>query len=203
MEDILAEIVARWGYVGITLLICVENVFPPIPSEAVLLAAGFGVSTGALRPVPVIISATLGAYIGALVLYGLGRLFKKERLKRLFSGRVGKALHLKSEFVDEGDKWFEKYEYKAVFFCRCVPVLRSIISIPAGIGEMKLLPFSYLTIAGSVLWNTLLTVLGMALGSAWESCLPYLKHYEHIVTAVLLVRAAAMGIWWLKNIRQK
>lgn len=202
MEQLLAEFVSRWGYVGIVFLICVENVFPPIPSEAVLLASGFGVSTGALKIVPVIFSATLGAYIGALILYGLGRALKKERLKRLFSGRVGKALHLKSELVDEGGIWFEKYEYKAVFFCRCVPVLRSIISIPAGIREMRLLSFSLLTIAGSSLWNTMLAVLGMALGSAWETSLPYLKQYEHIVTAVLLVGAAALGIWWFTKDRQ-
>lgn len=203
MEEFLGEIVAGWGYTGIALLICIENVFPPIPSEAVLLAAGFGISTGTLKLVPVVVSATFGAYMGALVLYCLGKAFKKEKLKRLFSGRVGKALHLKSEFVDEGEIWFEKYEYKAVFFCRCIPVLRSIISIPAGIAEMKILPFSCLTIAGSVIWNIVLTVLGMTFGSAWKNCLPYLKQYEHMVTVILLVGAVALGTWWFVKIRQK
>ncbi len=199
MEEFFIKIIENYGYLGVAFLICVENVFPPIPSEVVLLGAGFLTLSTSLSPVPVIIAATIGALLGAFVLYGLGRILKKERLKKLFAGKFGQILRLKPEYVDQADKWFSKYEYKAVFICRCIPVLRSLISIPAGIGEMPILPFVILTVVGSTLWNTLLVYLGVFMGDAWEACLPYFKQYEHIVIAIILVAAVVFAVWWFKK----
>ena len=199
MEEFFIIIIENYGYLGVAFLICVENVFPPIPSEVVLLGAGFLTLSTSLSPVPVIIAATIGALLGAFVLYGLGRILKKERLKKLFAGKFGQILRLKPEYVDQADKWFSKYEYKAVFICRCIPVLRSLISIPAGIGEMPILPFVILTVVGSTLWNTLLVYLGVFMGDAWEACLPYFKQYEHIVIAIILVAAVVFAVWWFKK----
>lgn len=203
MNETFVKIIETYGYLGIAALICIENVFPPIPSEVVLLAAGFMTLGTSLAPVPVIIAATLGALAGAFVLYGLGRVLQKERLKLLFAGKFGQVLHLKPEFVDRADVWFEKYEYKAVFICRCVPVLRSLISIPAGISRMPLGPFIVLTVAGSVLWNTLLVYMGVFMGDAWETCLPYFKRYEHIVIVAVIVGAVGFGAWQLIKSKKK
>lgn len=199
MEETFIQIINTWGYLGVAFLICVENVFPPIPSEVILLAAGFMTLSTDLSPVFVVISATIGAVLGAIVLYALGRIFKKERLKKLFAGKFGQVLRLKPEYVDQADKWFSKYEYKAVLICRCVPVLRSLISIPAGIAEMRIIPFLVLTTIGSTVWNTILVILGVIMGDAWDVCLPYFKQYEHIVIVVLAIACVAFVIWWFKK----
>ncbi len=199
MEETFIQIINTWGYLGVAFLICVENVFPPIPSEVILLAAGFMTLSTDLSPAFVVISATIGAVLGAVVLYALGRIFKKERLKKLFAGKFGQVLRLKPEYVDQADKWFSKYEYKAVLICRCVPVLRSLISIPAGIAEMRIIPFLLLTTIGSTVWNTILVILGVIMGDAWDVCLPYFKQYEHIVIVVLAIACVAFVIWWFKK----
>ncbi len=202
MNETFVKIIETYGYLGVAVLICIENVFPPIPSEVVLLAAGFLTLGTALSPVPVIVAATAGALAGAMVLYGLGRVLKKERLKKLFSGKFGQILRLKPEFVDEADVWFKKYETKAVLICRCVPVLRSLISIPAGIAQMPLVPFVALTLIGSAVWNTLLVYIGVVMGDAWELCLPYLKKYEHVVIAVIVIACIAIVVWHFKSSRK-
>ncbi len=202
MNETFVKIIETYGYLGVAVLICIENVFPPIPSEVVLLAAGFLTIGTALSPVPVIVAATAGALAGAMVLYGLGRVLKKERLKKLFSGKFGQILRLKPEFVDEADVWFKKYETKAVLICRCVPVLRSLISIPAGIAQMPLVPFVALTLLGSAVWNTLLVYIGVVMGDAWELCLPYLKKYEHVVIAVIVIACIAIVVWHFKSSRK-
>lgn len=199
MEETFIQIINTWGYLGVAFLICVENVFPPIPSEVILLAAGFMTLSTDLSPAFVVISATIGAVLGAVILYALGRIFKKERLKKLFAGKFGQVLRLKPEYVDQADKWFSKYEYKAVLICRCVPVLRSLISIPAGIAEMRIIPFLLLTTIGSTVWNTILVILGVIMGDAWDVCLPYFKQYEHIVIVVLAIACVAFVIWWFKK----
>lgn len=202
MNETFVKIIETYGYLGVAVLICIENVFPPIPSEVVLLAAGFLTLGTALSPVPVIVAATAGALAGAMVLYGLGRVLKKERLKKLFSGKFGQILRLKPEFVDEADVWFKKYETKAVLICRCVPVLRSLISIPAGIAQMPLVPFVALTLLGSAVWNTLLVYIGVVMGDAWELCLPYLKKYEHVVIAVIVIACIVIAVWHFKSSRK-
>lgn len=202
MNETFVKIIETYGYLGVAVLICIENVFPPIPSEVVLLAAGFLTIGTALSPVPVIAAATAGALAGAMVLYGLGRVLKKERLKKLFSGKFGQILRLKPEFVDEADVWFKKYETKAVLICRCVPVLRSLISIPAGIAQMPLVPFVALTLLGSAVWNTLLVYIGVVMGDAWELCLPYLKKYEHVVIAVIVIACIVIAVWHFKSSRK-
>ena len=200
MNETFIEIINNWGYLGVAFLICVENIFPPIPSEVILLAAGFMTLSTDLSPVFVVIAATVGAVLGAIVLYALGRIFKKERLKKLFATKFfSQILRLKPEHVDQADEWFSKYEYKAVLICRCVPVLRSLISIPAGIAEMKMVPFLAFTILGSTVWNTLLVTLGVVMGDTWEACLPYFNQYEHIVIVVLAIAFVAFVIWWFKK----
>lgn len=185
MEEFWLEIVNDYGYWGIFLLIFIENIFPPIPSEAVLLFGGALTVNTKMNPIGVIVAATLGAGIGAVVLYWLGRFFKAQRLKEIFAGRFGKLFHLKPEYVDKSVGWFEKYQSRAVLICRCVPLMRSLISIPAGIAAMEISEFLILTVIGSTVWNTLLVCLGVLFGTTWESIVPYFNQYTYLTIAVL------------------
>lgn len=185
MEDFILEIVNDFGYWGIFLLIFVENIFPPIPSEAVLLFGGALTINTTMNAPGVVVAATLGAVVGAVVLYGIGKMFKLEKLKIIFAGRLGKMLRIKPENVEKAVEWFEQYENKAVFICRCVPIMRSLISIPAGMAEMNLTRFLVLTAIGSAVWNVLLVYIGVLLGAAWESIVPYLNKYIYLAIAVV------------------
>ena len=149
MQEIMLSIMEQFGYLGVFLLIAIENIFPPIPSEAVLLFGGFMTTYTGLNIVVMIIAATLGSLVGAIVLYYVGRILNKERLKKLVSGKVGKILRLKTEDIDKADKWFDEKGNKTVFFCRFVPIVRSLISIPAGMSEMPMGKFLIYTISGS------------------------------------------------------
>ncbi|WP_138268672.1 DedA family protein [Anaerofustis stercorihominis] len=181
MQETLLSFIRDYGYIGIMILILVENIFPPIPSEVVLLFGGYMVVAAGLNPIVVIIFATIGAILGAVILYILGYMFKREKLRDLFSSRLGKILHLKPEYIDLSYNWFLKFENKAVFICRCIPVARSLISIPAGLSRMEFSYFIILSTLGTLIWNTLLVFLGVILGDAWESFLPYFKSYSNIV----------------------
>ena len=159
----------QFGYWGIMLLIAVENLFPPIPSEVILTFGGFMTTYTSLNVAGVIVVSTLGSLIGAIALYGIGRIFNKERLMKIVSGRVGKVLRLKAQDVESAESWFERRGNGAVFLCRFVPIVRSLISIPAGMSEMRIAPFMLYTAAGSFIWNTVLVVIGSIVGENWES----------------------------------
>ena len=160
MQEWMLSFVDQFGYFGIFFLIFIENVFPPIPSEAVLLFGGALTVSTEMNIPGTIVAATLGSLIGAIVLYALGYIFQAERLKRLFAGKFGKVTHLKPEHVEKAEQWFLRYEGKAVLICRCVPIVRSLISVPAGFAKMKLAKFLLLTALGSAVWNTVLVCVG-------------------------------------------
>lgn len=142
--------------------------------------------------------------IGAVVLYALGRIFQAERLKKLFSGKFGKITHLRPEHVEKAERWFKKYQGKAVLICRCIPLVRSLISVPAGFAKMSLLRFLLLTMLGSAVWNTVLVCIGAGLGTAWEKAMPYFDNYTYIVVAVLgiVVLVGSIFYLWRKHKRQ-
>ena len=202
MQDFMLNMVDQFGYLGIFLLILIENIFPPIPSEAVLLFGGALTVTTAMNVPGTIVAATAGSLAGAIALYALGWIFQAERLKRLFAGRFGQVLHLKPEYVDKSVYWFTKYQGKAVLICRCIPVIRSLISIPAGFAKMRIIPFLLLTTLGSAVWNTLLVSVGAALGTAWETALPYFDQYTHLVVAVVIAATVVLGLYWLLRRRK-
>ena len=182
LEESLIGIINVYGYIGIMFLILIENIFPPIPSEVVLLFGGYLIAQTDMKALLVILSATVGAILGAVILYYLGYILKREKLRKLFSGKFGRVMHLKPEYIDLSYKWFLKYEKKAVLICRCIPVARSLISIPAGISKMKFSSFMILSIIGTLVWNSILVGLGNIMGEAWEACLPYLKGYSEVVS---------------------
>lgn len=199
MQNALIEIINDYGYLGILLLIFIENVFPPIPSEVVLVFGGFLTTRSDMRVSLVILSATIGAVLGAAVLYFVGRLLDREKIKRLFSGKFGKAMRLQPNDVTRAESWFHRYEKRAVLICRCIPVVRSLISIPAGMAKMSLFPFFALTIIGTAVWNTLLVTVGVLAGGAWEQSLKYLDLATSLVLALLAVTAAAIAAVYVKK----
>ena len=187
MQEIIINIMENFGYIGIFLLIMIENIFPPIPSEVILLFGGFMTSVSELTVIGVIISSTLGRLLGAIILYYVGKIFNKERLTKIVEGRIGKILHLNGDDIDKANSWFNEKGLKTVFFCRFIPVLRSLISIPAGMNEMKMSKFLIYTIIGSIIWNTVLTLLGHIFGSKWESILKIFDTYSSLVIIILVL----------------
>ncbi|TQI68924.1 membrane protein DedA with SNARE-associated domain [Clostridium sp. KNHs216] len=203
MQDGIISIINSFGYLGIFLLIFIENIFPPIPSEVVLLFGGALTLSTSMNVPLVIVFATFGSLAGAVVLYGLGRILKAERLKTLFAGKFGQVMHLKPEYVNRSTRWFSRYQNKAVFICRCIPLMRSLISIPAGCNEMNIPLFLVLTVIGSTVWNTALVLSGAFLGSAWESALPYLSQYSTVAVIVCIIAAFGYAAWKIFRKREK
>lgn len=198
MQDWIIEMVNQFGYAGIAALIAIENIFPPIPSEVILTFGGFLTTYTSLRIVPVIAASTAGALLGAVVLYGMGRIVGAERLEKWLNSRVGKLLHLKPEDVRSAQTWFCKKGGKTVLLCRFIPIVRSLISIPAGMANMSFLPFLILTAIGSVIWNTALVWFGAAAGASWVSIVIYFGTYAKAAKIVLagtvLVLVVSFGL---------
>lgn len=178
MQEFIINIMNSYGYIGVFLLILLENIFPPIPSELILLFGGFMTTYTKLNIIGMIISSTLGSLIGALLLYKIGTIFSKEKLKILISGKLGRVLKLKNSDIDNANKWFTNEGKKTVFFGRFIPLIRSIISIPAGINKMNISKFITYTLLGSVIWNLVLIILGHIVGRNWKAILKIFKLYS-------------------------
>lgn len=187
MQQFILHIIEQFGYFGVFFLILIENVFPPIPSEVILLFSGFFSTYTNLSVLYMIVASTLGSFLGAIILYYIGKIFNKERLKKIVNCRLGKILFLKENDIDKADEWFDNKGNKSVFFCRFVPIVRSLISIPAGMSEMPMGKFIIYTICGSMIWNTVLICLGYRLGSNWEYVLTILDKYQMLVIVILVI----------------
>ena len=166
MQELIVSLMEQYGYGGIFFLIALENIFPPIPSEVILTFGGFLTTYTSLEVPGVVAAATFGSLAGAAVLYGAGMLLNKERLKKIVSGRAGKLLGLKAGDVEKADGWFQRTGCKAVFFCRCVPVVRSLISIPAGMVKMDFAKYTVSSVCGIFLWNLTFVGAGYFFGDA-------------------------------------
>lgn len=178
MRDIVLELLSSYGYVGMFALILIENLFPPIPSEVILTFGGFMTTYTRMNIAGAVLAATAGSVLGALILYELGRNIPVQKFYAFLGGAWGKRLGVEVEDVKDADGWLERTGRSAVFFCRFVPIIRSLISIPAGMAKMELLPFLLLTTAGSLIWNTVLIGAGAVAGASWERILVLLKTYS-------------------------
>lgn len=187
MQEMIIQVIGDFGYFGIAFLIALENVFPPIPSEIILPFGGFATTFTNLQPVGVVIAATIGSVIGALILYLVGRLLSAERLERWLGGKVGRLLGFKQGDIYKACEWFDKKGKITVLFCRCIPVVRSLISIPAGMAKVTMPAFMVMTIIGTAIWNTLLVYLGVVAGNSWERIADYVGAYSHVVIVIIAV----------------
>lgn len=186
------------GYIGVTIMMFLENVFPPIPSELIMPAAGFAAAQGDMQLILVIIAGTLGSVIGALPLYYLGTLFDEKRLLNL-AEKYGKWVLVKPSDITNTNRWFNKYGRMVIFFGRMVPAIRSLISIPAGMNHMSLLPFLVLTALGSAIWTSLLAYSGYILGENYHKVEQYISPISKFVGLIVLLLSLAFVVRRLKN----
>jgi membrane protein DedA with SNARE-associated domain len=182
--------VERLGYVGVALLVAIENVFPPIPSEIVLGFAGFTASKGEYSVVGMIIAATIGSLLGASILYGVSAAVGPLRLRAILI-RYGNWIGVSEQDLDRSEAWFDRRSRSAVLICRCVPLLRSVISVPAGFRRMPFGVFMLFTVIGSLVWNTGLITAGYLLADQWERVLDFTEPFQTIVVVVIGVAVVA------------
>lgn len=190
-----ADVIIAVGELGVMALVFVETVFPPIPSEVVLSLAGW-VSQRGLMSLPLAIAAaTLGSVLGALVLYALGAAFGEERAKSL----MARVPLIDRDDLDAASDFFRRHGHRIVFFGRFVPIIRSLVSIPAGAQRMPIVPFILLTALGSGLWNGLLIGAGYALGTQFHLLESYLDYLDYLVIAALAVFVAWYLFRWYRK----
>ena len=189
--DWVTQVVDTLGYVGVAFLVALENVFPPIPSEMILPLSGFVAGRGDANLVGMIGSATVGSLIGAWVLYAISARIDPDRL-RSFLARHGRWFGVKEADLIRAEEWFDRRSGAAVLLGRCVPLIRSIVSIPAGVRRMDPLRFSLLTVLGSSIWNTTLIGAGAILGDRWEKVGDVVGMLQTVVIVALLVG----GLYW-------
>lgn len=198
MENWVIEIMDQFGYIGVFLLIMLENLFPPIPSEVILTFGGFMTTTTNMTVLGVIVFSTLGSVLGALLLYGIGMLLEEKKLTAIID-KYGRFLRLTNEDIHKAYAWFDKYGPWAVFLCRLVPLIRSLISIPAGSVRMNIVTFLLLTTVGSLIWNSVLINVGAAVGASWETIVDYMDIYSNIVYAVLALLAILFILLYIRK----
>lgn len=187
------SVVESLGYWGVAALVALENLFPPIPSEVVLPLAGFVAVEGDASLVGMVIAATVGSMVGAYALYGIAAAIGPVRLRGLVD-RYGKWAGLDETDLDKSEEWFDRRASAAVLVCRCVPLMRSLISIPAGLRRMPLVPFSVYTLLGSLIWNTALVGAGYLLGERWRDAEQPLEVFQKLVLVVIGL-AVAWFVW--------
>lgn len=192
----------EFGYIGVFLMMALENIFPPIPSEIVLPFGGFLTTTTDLTVLGVIIAATVGSVLGAIILFGIGLLLDVEQLEKIID-RYGHILRIKKTDVKRADAWFDKYGYWTVFICRMIPLVRSLISIPAGMSNMNFVKFVILTITGTLIWNTILILIGMQLGETWTDILSFMELYSTFVYIAIGIGIVIIIYIFMKRRRQQ
>lgn len=186
MTKWILNLIYSTGYFGIVLLMFIENVFPPIPSEYIMPLAGFLVAEDKFSLTGVILAGTLGSVLGALPLYFFGKKVGEEGLKK-FADNYGKWLTLSREDIERANVWFEKYGAIAVFLCRLVPGIRSFISIPAGINKMNLISFLFYTTLGSAIWTAILASAGYFLRANFREVEEYLDYVSFAVFGTIIL----------------
>lgn len=186
------ETIETFGYIGVFVLMMMDNANVPIPSEIILPLAGFLASSGTFSFWPVVLMGILGSLAGSLISYGIMHHFGKRPLH--FLARIH---FLHPHHIDKAEAWFERYGEPSVFFARLVPALRTFISLPAGMFRMNLLRFSGLTLLGSFGWSLFLTYVGFVLGENWALVGEYIKLVEYMLVGVLVV---FIGWWMYRNV---
>lgn len=186
MIDFATKLVESIGIFGAGLFIAIESVVIPLPSEIVLLLSGFNVSIGEFSFFSVWIATTIGSLVGAYFLYSIGYAVSKEGIEKLVL-RFGKFVGIKQRDVDAAFRWFDKYGTFVIFFGRLIPLIRSLVSIPAGLAKMSLIRFSLLTAAGSGIWNALWIYIGIQLGVRWRDAENWAKYLDYAVYALVVL----------------
>jgi membrane protein DedA with SNARE-associated domain len=195
MQNWISEIMTSLGYGGIGLLMFLENLFPPIPSELIMPLAGFNISLGKMAFFPTILVGVLGTVLGALPWYYLGKQLDEDRLKKIVN-RYGKWLQISSKEIDRSKDWFDRYGERAVLIGRLIPGVRTLISLPAGMAEMPILNFLGHSTIGTAIWVSLLTYAGYVLGDNYAEIEHLLAPFSKIVLGLIV---GFIAVWFLKK----
>lgn len=201
MEQIITDFISKWGYTAIFILILLENVLPVVPSEIILTFAGLLSVKSHLSFWTLLIIATIASFIGLLILYYICRLISEEKLYR-FVDRHGKWMKLKSKDLKRANDWFKKYGAWAVFLCRFVPVLRVLITIPAGINRMNVIQFTTLSLIGTTIWNFALILLGRLLSDSFDALMNGIHTYSRIMYVIIIIAVIYFVIRYLMKRRR-
>ena len=202
MVEFAADLISQIGLLGAGLLIAVEVIVMPIPSEMVLLLTGFNVSLGEFTHLSAIVITTMGSVSGALILYTFGYLFSQERIEAIV-GKWGKYVGISQSDLTKTLNWFERYGVYLVFFGRLFPIIRSLVSIPAGLIKMSITKFVLFTAAGSAIWNSIWISIGVLLGEQWEKASAWTKIIDYAVYAGMAVIMVwiALRLWQYRKSR--
>ncbi len=194
MTGWIEYLIEAFGALGVALLMTLENLFPPIPSEFILPFAGFLVGRGELGFLPALVASTAGSLSGALILYALGRWGGRNLILH-----YGRFLRVKEADLDRAEGWFDKYDQWVILFGRMVPGVRSVVSIPAGMLRTSFLQFVLLTTAGSAAWNALLLGAGWYLGENWQQIQGIVGSVSNFVLILVAVALVCAAIWWWRR----
>ena len=186
MIDFATQLVESIGVFGAGLFIAIESIVIPLPSEIVLLLSGFNVSIGEFSFFTVWVATTIGSLVGAYFLYSIGYAVSKEGIEKLVL-RFGKFVGIKQKDVDVAFRWFDEYGTFVIFFGRLIPLIRSLVSIPAGLAKMSLARFSLLTAAGSGIWNALWIYIGIQLEDRWREAESWAKYFDYAIYALVVL----------------
>jgi membrane protein DedA with SNARE-associated domain len=198
VQNWITDFMEQFGYLGVFLMIALENVFPPIPSEVILTFGGFMTTYTDLTVIGVIIAATLGSVVGAVILYWIGYLLNVDKLEKVID-RWGHILRVTKGDIHKANAWFDKYGYWTVLFCRMIPLIRSLISIPAGMSKMKFPMFLLFTTIGTLIWNIILVLVGAAVGESWESIVEFMDVYSNITYALIALGGIIFLVWFFRR----
>ena len=196
------DVIESLGYLGVALLVIAENLFPPIPSEIVLPFAGFVARRGDGSVVVMVLAATVGSVVGALILYAIAAAIGPERIHS-FVVRFGKWFGVKESDMVRAEEWFDRRSNAAVLIGRCVPLIRSLVSIPAGFRRMNFARFALLTAIGSAVWNIALIGAGAALGDQWDRVGDYVGIFQWVVITALVAAVARFSLLKLRARRSR
>ena len=204
LESWITDLMNEFGYWGVLFLIALENVFPPIPSEVILTFGGFMTQQPDLNltVVGVITVSTVGSVSGAVILYFVGRLLDVSRLEKIID-RYGHILRLTREDIYKADAWFDKYGIWTVLFCRLIPLIRSLISVPAGMSNMNFPLFIIFTTIGTVVWNTILVTLGASVGENWHEIVKYMDVFSNVIYVLLALLFILCVIWYIRKRKER
>jgi membrane protein DedA with SNARE-associated domain len=194
LTEFATNVVGDLGLPGIFLLMAPESACIPIPSEATMLFAGFNVDKGEYSLFAAVAVGSVANLVGSWIAYAIGYYGRIELLEK-----HGKALHVKPSHLQWADRWFERYGAAAVFFSRMLPIIRTFISLPAGVARMPFWKFSVLTLAGCVPWIFMLTFIGKQVGANWEDWKDSLHYVDYTVAALIVVGAVYLLVRWRRN----
>jgi membrane protein DedA with SNARE-associated domain len=192
LTDWVVDVIRAIGYLGVALLVALESVFPPIPSEIVLPAAGLAAARGEANVIGMIVAATIGSVVGAWALYLVAAAIGEARLRALVVLH-GRWVGVKPADLDRANAWFDRRSGTAVLICRCIPLVRSLVSVPAGFRRMEPIRFTTYTTIGSLIWNGVLIGAGFKLGENWEQVAEWVGNVQYVVIAAI----GTFGVWWL------